>query len=89
VFGLSALALTALAGLAGCENLAPPPGESVTAVRLNPTPELQSVTKRQDDIDNTVTFAMDEGWRAAASDMARTVLYVDRPSRLDPYPRIR
>lgn len=86
VIGTIIMAAGLVAG--GCAGPAKP-GESTTQVRLNPTPELQGVSTSQDDIDNRVTFTMDEGFRAMTTDFARTIIYVDRPSRLDPYPRIR
>lgn len=82
------VALPALAGLTaglvlgGCTL-----GEQTQAhrdherIRGNPTPELDTLYQRPDDVDNAWTIMDNENSRMMMQDLGR-VFYTDRPSRL-------
>jgi hypothetical protein len=74
----SGLAVFSVALLAGC-------GTSLvdreTSIRLQPTPEIDTLYQRPDDIANTWTVMDDENWRMFVQDLGRA-FYTDRPSRL-------
>lgn len=71
--------LTLAAGLAGCAGNTAAGRDS--AVRSNPTPELQTLGGRPIDTDNRVALTTDENLRMANQDLLRLWL-LDRPSRL-------
>jgi hypothetical protein len=54
-------------------------------IRLNLTPELDTLSQRPDDVENALTLWADENWRMFVADLGRT-FYTNRPSRLAPYP---
>jgi|CXWL01.1.fsa_nt_gi hypothetical protein len=56
-------------------------GESVTAIRINPTPSEMTLTQTQDDIDNRIAITYDENWLMFNQDLGRLML-LERPSRL-------
>lgn len=51
--------------------------------RQNPTPELDTLSQRHDDIDNRLTITNDTNLRMLNEDIGR-VLMLNRPSRLSP-----
>lgn len=53
--------------------------------RANPTPDVDTLNQRHDDIDNRLTVTNDTNFRMMNSDIGR-VLLLDRPSRLTPEP---
>ncbi len=53
----------------------------LAAYRLNPTPELDTLHQRHDDIDNAMTVTIDTNLRAMNQNIGR-VLLLDRPMRL-------
>lgn len=53
--------------------------------RANPTPELDTLHQRHDDIDNRLTVTSDTNFRMMNQDIGRALL-LDRPSRLTPEP---
>ncbi|MFN0132062.1 MAG: hypothetical protein ACKVW3_05970 [Phycisphaerales bacterium] len=68
-----------VASLAGCAGDTAAGRDS--AVRANPTPELQTLGDRYIDTDNRVALTVDENLRMANQDLLRLWL-LDRPSRL-------
>ena len=53
--------------------------------RSNPTPELDTLSQRHEDIDNRLTITSDTNFRILNEDIGRFFL-LDRPSRLSPRP---
>lgn len=51
--------------------------------RLNPSPELDTLSQSHDEIENAVTISYDYNFRQLNSDMGRLFM-TDRPSRLSP-----
>ncbi|MBL8764620.1 MAG: hypothetical protein JNM07_10170 [Phycisphaerae bacterium] len=75
------LAATVVVGLAGgCQSESE---RQLAEIRRNPTPELDTLSQRHDDIDNTLTVMADENFRMLNEDLGRFWL-LDRPSRLSP-----
>jgi hypothetical protein len=78
--GLLAVAsVVALAGLVGCNTS--PSAKRDAQVRSDLTPELQTLSQRPIDVDNTQAVVWDEDLRMANEDWDRFWL-MDRPSRL-------
>ncbi|QOJ00187.1 MAG: hypothetical protein HRU70_06680 [Phycisphaeraceae bacterium] len=78
--------LAACVGLSGCGSNHTTSGESLTAIRLNPTPAEVTLTQTKDDIDNRVFgITNDQNLMMFWSDMGRVGLF-ERPSRLTPEP---
>lgn len=75
----TAAALLAFAALTGCEST------GIDAVRADPTPALETLSQREDDVNNAMTVTADENWRMFWQDLGRAFLF-DRPSRLTPEP---
>ncbi len=69
--------LAAAAGLAGCSSQ----DSRLAAYRMNPTPELDTLSQRHDDIDNRLTVTNDTNFRQLNEDIGKALL-LDRPSRL-------
>lgn len=82
---LAASALAAAAVLSGCSSRNVPPGESITAIRGNLTPELMTLWQTQDDVDNRIAITSDENWLMFTQDLGRAFFF-DKPSRLTPEP---
>lgn len=68
-----------LAGAFGCS----PQQQRLSSYRGNPTPELDTLSKTHDNIDNRLTIMSDTNLRMLNEDIGRALL-VDRPSRLSP-----
>lgn len=84
--GLAAASAFLVALVGGCGGTNNLQGESVSAIRLNPTPVEQTLTMTRDDLDNRiygVTF--DQNLLMANEDLLRALL-LERPSRLSWYP---
>ncbi len=77
-----ALSASALLLLGGCS------GNSITGLRLSPTPELTELARTPDDVSNSFAIMSNMNWRMFREDIGRT-LYTDRPSHLSraPIPR--
>lgn len=75
------LAATALT-LGACET------SRYQAVKDDPTPNLDTLYQRPQDVDNALVVMWDENWRMFTQDLGRA-FYVDRPSRLtrEPVPQ--
>ena len=71
------LATLAAAGLAGCSAQQ----SRLASYRSNPTPELDTLSQRHDDIDNRLTVTNDTNLRQLNEDIGKALL-LDRPSRL-------
>ncbi len=56
----------------------------VSRIRSNPTPELDTLSQRPDDIDNRIAITNDTNLRMFNYDLGRFFL-LDRPSRLSNY----
>ena len=54
-------------------------------IRQDPTPELNTLTKTQVDIQNMMTVTLNENKRSRLEELHR-ILLLDRPSRLTRYP---
>lgn len=78
VAGLGALTLASLAAT-GCG------GRRVDAYRLNPTPNVHTLSETGDEIANKTTATFDTNFRMLNEDLGR-FLFLDRPSRLSPKP---
>lgn len=74
---LSALALL---GAVGCSSSNP-----VHALRTNPTPEVRTLADTSDEVQNKLWLTQNMNVREFWEDAART-FYLDRPTRLSPYP---
>lgn len=74
-FALSMSAAAVLLVAGGCQN------SKARDIRMNPTPELDTLAQREVDIDNALTVTFDENLRMAKQDLGRA-FYTDRPSRL-------
>ncbi|MFN0011994.1 MAG: hypothetical protein ACKVS8_10160 [Phycisphaerales bacterium] len=59
--------------------------DQLAEIRSNPTPELQTLTKRPDDIDNQLTINFNTDIRSLSRDVG-VLLGFQGPSRLSPYP---
>jgi hypothetical protein len=70
---VSAAAMVLVAG--GCSS------SKARDIRLNPTPELDTLHQREVDVDNALTVTFDENIRMFKQDLGRA-FYTDRPSRL-------
>lgn len=77
-----AIVSVALAGLAGvgCSNSSNP---QLAEFRGNPTPELDTLSQRHDDIQNRIVVTNDTNLRMMNEDIGR-FWFFDRPSRLSP-----
>lgn len=62
-----------------------PQKQRLDAYRGNPTPELDTLSKTHDNIDNRLTITSDSNLRMLNEDIGRALL-LDRPSRLSPVP---
>jgi hypothetical protein len=71
-----ALAVLALAGCGTNEG-------RTTSYRLNPTPDVDTLSQSHEEIENAVTISYDYNFRQLNSDLGR-VFMTDRPSRLSP-----
>lgn len=70
---VSAAAVLLVAG--GCQS------SKARDIRMNPTPELDTLAQREVDVDNALTVTFDENIRMFKQDLGRA-FYTDRPSRL-------
>jgi hypothetical protein len=77
VFTIAALGTLAVTMLGGCSGLM----SRDDLTRMQPTPELDTLHQRSDDIANAWTIMDDENWRMFIQDLGRA-FYTDRPSRL-------
>lgn len=69
------------ASVLGCS----PQQQRLSAYRANPTPELDTLSKTHDNIDNRLTITNDSNLRMLNEDIGRALL-LDRPTRLSPTP---
>ncbi|MFG0325782.1 MAG: hypothetical protein ACF8SC_00740 [Phycisphaerales bacterium JB037] len=69
------------AGLGACTHR----NTSITALRLNPSPETHTLYERPADVQNTLAIMRNENWRMFYQDLGRA-LYTNRPSMLTPEP---
>jgi hypothetical protein len=70
---VSAAAVLLVAG--GCQS------SKARDIRMNPSPEVDTLYQRDADIDNALTVTFDENLRMLKQDLGRA-FYTDRPSRL-------
>lgn len=70
---VSAAAVLLVAG--GCQS------SKARDIRMNPSPEVDTLYQRDADIDNALTVTFDENLRMFKQDLGRA-FYTDRPSRL-------
>lgn len=73
----TALLALACAAAVGCSAQ----DSRLASYRLNPTPELDTLHERHDDIDNALTITTDTNLRSMNQTIGR-VLLLDRPMRL-------
>lgn len=78
---LSATLVVAASFFVGCDST----GGRIHAYRLDPTPELDTLAERHDDIENTISLNYDTYFRQMNEDIGRFFL-LDRPSRLTQKP---
>ncbi|MGD9693038.1 MAG: hypothetical protein AB7G17_09645 [Phycisphaerales bacterium] len=57
----------------------------LAAYRMNPSPDVDTLSKTHDNIDNRLTITSDTNFRMLNEDIGRALL-LDRPSRLSPIP---
>lgn len=81
--GLTLGALVLLLGAGGCARTASE--QQLAEIRSNPSPGVDTLTERPDDIDNALTMTFDSNFRQLNSDLGRALL-LDRPSRLTRLP---
>lgn len=79
---VSAVGLAACVG--GCSHN-PKPGESVNAIRGNPTPEMWTLSRSHDQALNDTAITLNEDFRQVNDDWKRLWL-MDRPSRMSGFP---
>lgn len=79
------LAAALFAGVAISSGCSSSKDKRVAELRSNPTPEMQTLYQRQDDVDNALAVYFNEMDRMFWQDMGRA-FYTDRPSRLTPEP---
>ncbi|MDX2147356.1 MAG: hypothetical protein SFZ23_07515 [Planctomycetota bacterium] len=79
VGGLALVGLSA--GLLGGCTYNTPSEEYARDIRMDPSPEVDTLYQREVDIDNALTLTFDENLRALNQDLGRFFL-LDRPSRL-------
>ncbi len=72
---VAAVLACGLAGFAGCSS------SRYDEIKADPTPNLDTLYQRPEDIDNSMTVTFDENLRMLNQDMGRFWL-TDRPSRL-------
>ncbi len=77
--------LLAPALLVGCGSSGDYSDQLAADVRSNPTPELDTLYQRHQDIENSISLTTDENWRMFTQDMGRFWL-LDRPSLMTPEP---
>jgi len=77
---LALLALSAIAAT-GCSAQQ----SRLAGYRANPTPELDTLSQRRDDMDNRMTVTNDSNLRMLNEDLGR-MFFLDRPSTLTPKP---
>ena len=82
ILSLAGLILTGAGLLGGCTSTG---NARLDDVRSDPSPNVDSLYQRPEDIDNAMTVTLDENWRMFWQDMGRVWL-LDRPSRLSPEP---
>lgn len=58
---------------------------TVGGCRMDPTPELKTLSQRPADVNNRINIVEDTNWRMFNQDLGRAFFY-DRPSRLTPGP---
>ena len=81
---LGGLLLAGLGSLSGCGT-----GDSrLDEVRADPSPNIDTLYQRPEDIDNTMTVTFDENFRMFWQDLGR-VWMTDRPTRLSREPHLR
>lgn len=83
--GLVAASALLVGTLGACGGTSGLEGESLTAIRLNPTPSEITLHQTRDDINNRRTITFDENFLMLNDDLERLMLF-ERPSRLTPYP---
>lgn len=73
-----------LAGLSGCSSTP----SRYEQVKADPTPNIDTLHERPEDVDNAMIVTVDENGRMFWQDLGRVFLF-DRPSRLarEPIPR--
>jgi hypothetical protein len=59
--------------------------EEAAAIRMDATPELDTLNEREVDMDNMTALTFDENGRMFNADLRRAFM-LDRPSRLTPMP---
>lgn len=84
VRGGSLLAVTLLAGVAGCNN---PNDVSFNSVKSNLTPELQGMAERPVDVDRNMAVVGNQNLRMFWGDLGR-LFFFDEPSPLSPWTAI-
>ncbi len=82
---LGTVSLFGAALLSGCSFTN---NDRLNEVRDDPSPNIETMSQRQEDIDNAMTVSIDENGRQFWEDMGR-VWMVDRPSRLSKGPHLR
>lgn len=80
VFSLSTLAMLAAGGCYADYSEA-----AAAGIRLNPSPNMDTLYQRPVDIDNNVALVTDTNWRMFNQDLGRVFMF-DRPSILAPEP---
>jgi hypothetical protein len=73
---------TAVLLLTGCQSRNA--DVSFDAIMRNPTPELQGIADRPDDVRRHYAMSTNQNMRAFWDDLARA-LYLDKPTSLSPY----
>ncbi len=81
-FAPGVFAAAALALVAGCASES---RQQLADIRSDPTPELVTMTQRQDDVDNELTMQFNTDLRGLKRDLG-VLLNLQGASRLSPYP---
>ncbi len=85
---LATLGIVSLSGAALLSGCCFTDNERLNEVRCDPSPNIDTMSQRSEDVDNAMTVTLDENGRLFSEDMGRFWL-LDRPSRLSPGPKLR
>lgn len=85
VLVLGIVALSGVGLLSGCCCTG---NERLDAVRWDPSPNIDTMSERPEDMENAMTVTADENMRMFNEDMGRLFMF-DRPSRLSRGPHLR
>ncbi len=72
--------------LGGCASGGSTKSTDVRHIRSNLTPGLSTSAQRHTEVNNSLAIMSNQHFRLLHEDLGRTLMYLDRPSRLTPAP---